>query len=139
MAGDCRNAPDLGLLIHVSKLSGRLRHYAGQNRRDPMVLGLRLTVLLAAIAAAGLCSGGAHADVRDHDAVRRAVEQGEIRSLSDILALVRDKLPGAVTGVKIEQKSGHWLYEFRVIDRKGSLFEVYVDARTAQIERIKEK
>jgi uncharacterized membrane protein YkoI len=77
--------------------------------------------------------------VREHDAVRAAVERGEIHSLSDILAAVRDKLPGAVTGVKIEQKNGRWLYEFRVIDRNGRLFEVYVDARTAQIERIKEK
>jgi len=82
----------------------------------------------------------AHArDHRDHDAVRRAVERGEIRALADILATVRDRLPGQVVGVEVEHKNGRWLYEFRVVDHNGRLFEVYVDARTAAIERIKEK
>lgn len=75
----------------------------------------------------------------DHDAVRQAVERGDIRPLAEILAAVRGQLPGDVVGVEIEQKNGRWLYEFRVVDRRGRLFEVYVDARTARIERIKEK
>jgi uncharacterized membrane protein YkoI len=49
------------------------------------------------------------------------------------------KLPGDLVGVKIEQKSGHWLYKFRAIDSKGRMFEIYVDAHTAAIERIREK
>jgi uncharacterized membrane protein YkoI len=76
---------------------------------------------------------------RDHDAVRRAVERGDIRPLAEILAAVRGRLPGDVVGVEVEQKNGRWLYEFRVVDRNGRLFEVYVDARTARIEQIKEK
>jgi uncharacterized membrane protein YkoI len=44
-----------------------------------------------------------------------------------------------VTGVEIEQKARRWIYEIRVADGKGRLFEVYVDARTGEIERIKEK
>jgi uncharacterized membrane protein YkoI len=84
------------------------------------------------------------ADARDkdelrRDEVRRAVEAGEIRSLDDILKAVRGKLPGEVAGVEIERKDGRWLYEFRVIDGQGRLFEVYVDPRNAEIERIKEK
>ncbi len=82
---------------------------------------------------------GARADPHDHDAARLAVERGEIRPLADILTLVRDKLPGAVAGVEIERKGGRWLYEFRVVDGKGRLFEVYVDARTAEIDRVKVK
>lgn len=87
-------------------------------------------LLLPVIAAAGS---------RDHDKVRRAVESGEIRTLSDILSMVREKLPGEITGVEAEQKNGRWLYEFRVIDSKGRLFEVYVDAKSGAIDRIKEK
>ncbi len=82
---------------------------------------------------------GIRADPHDHDTVRLAVERGEIRALADILTLVRDRLPGAVTGVEIERKAGRWLYEFRVVDGKGQLFEVYVDARTAEIDRVKVK
>ncbi|HTM72803.1 MAG TPA: PepSY domain-containing protein [Pseudolabrys sp.] len=71
--------------------------------------------------------------------VRHAVETGEIRSLADIIAAVRGKLPGEVAGVEIERKNGHWRYEFRVVDGQGRLFEVYIDARNGEIQRIKEK
>jgi uncharacterized membrane protein YkoI len=54
------------------------------------------------------------------EAVRRAVEAGEIKSLADILAAVRGKLPGEVAGVEIERERGRW-------------------ARSGEIERIKEK
>ena len=86
-----------------------------------------------------LAGGLYHAHGRDHDAVRRAVEAGEIRPLMDILNEIRGKLPGEIIGVEIEQKNGRWVYEFRVVDGKGRLFEVYVDARSGEIERIKEK
>jgi len=85
--------------------------------------------------------GAARADDkgRDQDMTRQAVERGEIRPLADILAAIRNKLPGEVIGVEIERKNGRWLYEFRVSDSKGRLFEVYVDARSGAIDRIKEK
>jgi uncharacterized membrane protein YkoI len=73
------------------------------------------------------------------DAVRQAVQRGEIRSLADILSAIRGKLPGEVVGVEVEREVGRWLYEFHVVDDKGRLFEVYVDAKTATIERTKEK
>lgn len=75
----------------------------------------------------------------ERDEVRHAVQRGDIRSLADILAALRGKLPGEVAGVDIERKDGRWLYEFRVVDSNGRLFEVYVDAQTATIERTKEK
>ena len=97
------------------------------------------------LAAAALVAAAPRlADARDQDEarrdeVRRAVESGEIRSLADILDAVRGKLPGEVAGVEIERKDGRWRYEFRVVDGQGRLFEVYVDARSGEIERIKEK
>jgi uncharacterized membrane protein YkoI len=92
---------------------------------------LVIAAMLAAVSSP-LC-----ADERDD--MRDAVERGDIRSLADILAALHGKLPGEVAGVEIERKNGRWLYEFRVVDEKGRLFEVYVDARTATIERTKEK
>jgi uncharacterized membrane protein YkoI len=92
-----------------------------------------------AIAATVIWLGSPPAGAEDHDAVRRAAERGAIRPLAEILTAIRDKLPGEVVGVEVEQKNGRWLYEFRVIDPKGRLFEVYVDARTSTVERIKEK
>jgi uncharacterized membrane protein YkoI len=105
-----------------------------------MTLSLQTGIRAVALAAAMLIASGiGGVDARDHDAARRAVEAGEIRPLTDLLKDVRGKLPGEVIGVKIEQKSGRWFYEFRAVDKKGRLFEIYVDARTGEIERVKEK
>jgi uncharacterized membrane protein YkoI len=97
--------------------------------------------MMALLLALAGSPAGALADDRkqDQDMVRQAVERGEIKSLADILNAIRSKLPGVVVGVEIEQKKGRWFYEFRVADTKGRLFEVYVDARSGVIDRIKEK
>lgn len=81
-------------------------------------------------------------DDRDHEAreyVRKGVERGELKSLSDVLRTVEPKLPGTVVGIEIERKNETWVYEFRTTDRGGRLFDVYVDAATARILEIKEK
>jgi uncharacterized membrane protein YkoI len=94
--------------------------------------------MLAVAVGIALCADVAPAD-SDHEAARGAVQRGEIRPLADILASVRGKLPGEIAGVEIERKAGRWVYEFRVVGTAGRLFEVYVDARTGEVARIKEK
>jgi uncharacterized membrane protein YkoI len=70
---------------------------------------------------------------RDYDRARRAVEQGEALALAEILGRVRSELGGEVVGVSFERKHGRWVYEFKVIDQAGRLWEVYVDAATAVV------
>jgi uncharacterized membrane protein YkoI len=41
--------------------------------------------------------------------------------------------------VRLEREAGVWLYEFRVVDEKGRLFEIHVDARSGEVGRTKEK
>jgi len=101
--------------------------------------GLFATPSLAAILLASAPAVAGGHDKGAPEAVRRAVEAGEIKSLADIFAAVRGKLPGEVAGVEIERERGRWLYEFRIVDAKGRLYKVYVDARSGEIERIKEK
>jgi uncharacterized membrane protein YkoI len=79
------------------------------------------------------------AKARDHDEAHRAVERGEMRPLAEILTDIRGKLPGDVVRVEIERENGVWYYEFRTVDAQGRLFEVLVDGRTGEINRIKEK
>ena len=101
-----------------------------------------LAMVLAAAALLAAAPRAANARDQDElrrDEVRRAVETGEIHSLADILGTLRGKLPGEVAGVEIERKDGRWHYEFRVVDSQGRLSEVHVDARSGEIERIKEK
>ncbi|MDE2376743.1 PepSY domain-containing protein [Bradyrhizobium sp.] len=91
------------------------------------------------LAAALLAAGGAPSLARDQDDARRAVEAGEIRPLAEILTMVRQKLPGEIVGVKLEREAGAWTYELRVVDGKGRLFEIHVDARSGAVERTREK
>jgi uncharacterized membrane protein YkoI len=100
-----------------------------------------MIVLLLAPLALACTPAGVLADDREHDqdTVRQAVERGEIKPLADILEAIRGKLPGDVVGVEIEREKDRWFYEFRVADAKGRLFEVYVDAHSGVIDRIKEK
>lgn len=97
--------------------------------------------LLAAVMLVATVPAASPRDRDEHhrDEMRHAVQAGEIKSLADILALVRNQLPGEIAGVEIERKQGRWLYEFRVVDGDGRLFEVYIDARNGTIDRIKEK
>ena len=104
-----------------------------------MRMHFQAAVLCLALVATISPLHGAKADPDDRDSVREAVERGEIHSLADILAAVRSKVPGKIAGVEIEREGGRWVYEFRVVDGNGRLFDVSVDARSATIERIKEK
>ncbi|MCG6207227.1 peptidase [Rhodopseudomonas sp. HC1] len=97
--------------------------------------------MLAALTLAGGLPAAAHdhSGRRDHDDARLAVQRGEIRPLAELLTIVRDKLPGEITGVEIERHHGEWLYEFIVVDKRGRLFEVHVDPQSGAIRDTKEK
>ena len=109
-----------------------------KNRRNITIFHAGAILLVGAVLTA-TAPPVSRADEHEQDEVHEAVERGDIRSLADILSAVRDKLPGGVVGVEVEHQEDRWLYEFRVVDREGRLFEVYVDARTAAIERTREK
>lgn len=97
------------------------------------------SALLIATLAAVLWVGPAVAGSRDQEAVGLAVSRGEIRPLADILDAVRGQLPGDIIGVEVKNEKDRWVYELRVVDRKGRLFDVYVNGRDGVIQRIKEK
>lgn len=99
------------------------------------VRGLMLCVGLSFCA----FQGGAADEKIGQDEVRAAVRRGEMRSLSEIEDLLREKLPGEAIKVEIEREHGRWIYEFKVLDRGGQRFDVYVDARTGEILETKRK
>jgi uncharacterized membrane protein YkoI len=105
-------------------------------------MGLRMQAVIRALVLATVvlsAPAAPTAHVRDHDEARGAVEAGEAHPLNEILDIVRGKLPGEIIRVKFERENGLWVYEFRVVNGEGRLFEIYVDAHTGEIKRIKEK
>lgn len=105
-----------------------------------MALSLQTRIRAVAFATAMLIAFGIGTGITgDHDEARGAVEAGKIRPLVEILNIARDKLPGEVVGVNIEQENDRWFYEFRTVDAQGRLFEIYVDARSGDVARTEEK
>jgi uncharacterized membrane protein YkoI len=100
-----------------------------------------VVVLALATATRAIASDREHDEPErdERESVRAAVERGELKSLAEVLQSVRPKLPGEVLGIEIEREQGLWIYEFRIVDDKGRLFDVYVDAATAKILKTKEK
>jgi uncharacterized membrane protein YkoI len=90
-------------------------------------------LVLSLLVAAGFPSAADEAR-REQDEARSAVESGAILPLEVILAKLRQRLPGEVVKVKLEREGGAWIYEFRLVDSRGHLREISVDAATGALK-----
>lgn len=98
-----------------------------------------LSLLSAAIVLA-LAGSLAHADGRHDgdedetlDAVHRAVEDGTVKPLSDLKAIVSARFPGDIVRIEPHRRHGAFTYEFKVLQADGRLVEIHMDAATGQI------
>lgn len=70
----------------------------------------------------------------DQASVRRAVEEGRLRPLTEIIALVQQHYPGRVVEVDLERRSGgRYIYEIEVLDANRRKLEIKVDGATGRI------
>ncbi len=69
----------------------------------------------------------------DHLEARRLLHSGEIMSLEMILERIRHKYPGRVIEVELEMKRDQIVYEIEIIDDKGKVHELYVNARNGEL------
>lgn len=97
-------------------------------------------LLCAALLLGG--SGLSRAD-DDHDRARKALEAGEILSLSTILERVNRDYPGQVFDVELDRdiQSGveHWVYKVKLLRTGGSLVKLKVNARDGTLISSKSK
>lgn len=79
-----------------------------------------------------LACASARAD--DQAAVRRAVEEGRLRPLTEIIALVQARYPGRVVDVDLERRSGgRYVYEIELLDKNRRTLEVKIDGASGAI------
>jgi len=92
----------------------------------------RRSFIISALAAAVL-GRAAHADDDDDDddRARDAVRAGEIRPLGEILAAVEREFVGEVVKVELDRDDGRWIYEIRLLTRRGAVLKLVYDARHA--------
>lgn len=69
----------------------------------------------------------------DVQEVRRLKESGEIKPLEQLLRQVRNRYPGRVIEIELEQEDGRYVYELELVDDRGVLWDMEFDARTGQL------
>lgn len=98
-----------------------------------------LLLLSASLSANCIPPAIADDDERDHEIARKALSEGKIRPLAEIMDELKSEFPGQVVGVELETKTTDtFIYEFKVLTPDGKLKEVKVDATTAKILTIKD-
>jgi uncharacterized membrane protein YkoI len=88
-------------------------------------------ILMAGLLALGL--GRLHADDDDHLLARRALQEGRVLPLSEILGKVKTDLPGKVIEVELEVDDGIFVYDLKILAKDGRVMEVEVDAASGKI------
>lgn len=87
---------------------------------------------------AGPSSGGNDGDDDDKlDHVRDAVRSKSLLPLWMVKTGVVARFGRQIIDTQIEKDNDRWIYEFKIINRRGHLIEVYVDARTGDILEVK--
>ncbi len=103
--------------------------------KEPMKNRLLISVLIL-LAHTPLQADSLH----DHDRARQALLAGEILPLKTILERVERSQPGQVMEVELEQNDhAGWIYEIKLLQTEGRLLKLYVDARSGEILRVKQK
>ena len=78
-----------------------------------------------------------------HDRARRAVEQGTIRPLEEIRDKVQRQFDGRIVGLELYENPNHgvpgYVYDVRVLTRKGDVMAVEMDARTGEVMSVRGK
>lgn len=79
------------------------------------------------------CGAAAAKDEHDQDRARRAVEQGQMLPLREIIARAESTFAGQVVEAELEDERGVPTYEIKVLTRGGRVVKVRYDARTGAL------
>lgn len=61
-------------------------------------------------------------------AARAALEAGEIRPLSELLARIEDRCDGRFVEMELDEDDGRWIYEIKLLGPRGDVAELEYDA-----------
>ena len=98
-----------------------------------------LVIILAGLIVGGPdFAGPAFAGI-DHDRARRAVEEGRILPLKDILARAEAAYPGQLIEAELEDEGGIMAYEIKILTGEGRVMKLYYDAKTGELLKAKSR
>lgn len=70
---------------------------------------------------------------RDLDKLRDAVKRGDVLPLSVLQEKLRSSYPGDIIRVELDEDGDRFIYEFKVLQANGRLYEIEMDARDGRI------
>ena len=91
------------------------------------------TLCAAVLVVASGVAGDDDDHAREHDAIRAALQRGEVLPLARILAIAQQQVPGDVIEVELESKRAALVYEIKVLTESGRVREVKIDARNGTV------
>lgn len=93
--------------------------------------GCALAGLLSCVVWLGLPAMAS--DRVDHDLARQALQSGQVLPLRTVLERLERHAPGQVLEVELENESGQWVYEVKVLQSDGRVVKLLLDARDARV------
>ena len=125
-----------GLFIRRSEIAGD----NAAMRVIPRSLLLRPALVVLSLCLCGLVGQPVSAsDHDDHDRARQAVQAGQVLPLPTVLERLQREVPGQVLEVELEQERERWIYEIKLLTPAGQLTKVKLDARTAEVLRVRSR
>jgi uncharacterized membrane protein YkoI len=101
-------------------------------RAPALTLSLALSLALA-VGTVLLATGPAWADKDDHDRARAALRRGDVLPLTEILDRIQTLVPGRFLEVELEGKHDTLIYDIKIMDDRGRITRLDVDAATGAI------
>ncbi len=74
----------------------------------------------------------------DHDRALRAVAEGRILPLKDILSRAEAAYPGQLIEAELEGESGAMVYEIKMLTEDGRVMRLLYDARSGKLLKSRE-
>jgi uncharacterized membrane protein YkoI len=68
--------------------------------------------------------------------VRKLQESGQILSLEKITKFANAVKPGEILDTELERKKGRYIYEVELLDTKGQVWELKLDAKTGELIKL---
>ncbi|WP_249208777.1 PepSY domain-containing protein [Magnetospirillum sulfuroxidans] len=75
----------------------------------------------------------------DHDRARRAVEDGRILPLREILTRAETAYPGQLIEAELEDDHGKLIYEIKLLTKDGRLMKLIYDAASGEVLKVRQR
>jgi uncharacterized membrane protein YkoI len=122
--------------LDVSFASGSLAHSSAMRFSRCITTSLLLGMLAMSVSS-GMAGDKKHRP-GEHNAVREALQRGEVLPLVKILAIASKEVPGDVIEVELEDEGEALVYEIKILTSTGRVREVEIDARTGTVLSIED-